>query len=429
MILDAYLQDPDTEALISDAALVAAMLEVEASLARVQGRLGIIPAEAADRIVETATSLDVDIPALGLATVKDGVPITDFVAQLRAGVGEAHGGYVHWGATSQDIVDTALVLLFRVALDLLAGRLDELIGVWGELADRHRATVMAARTRNQQAVPTTFGLKAAGWIAPLLRHRRRLEALQKDGLMLQFGGAGGTLAALGDRGPAVVEALAAELELPFPIMPWHNQRDGFMDLANWLSMTSGSLGKAADDILRMAQSEVGEVRIEGAGGSSTMPQKANPVLAEAVVALSRHNVGLAANMQHAALHAHERDGVAWTMEWLALPQMVRTSAAALRHSLDIARNLHVDAERMQSNCGPSLLAEAAVFALSEHMTKAEAQALVKAALTEATGTRDMFQILAGRTTAPVDWEKLRDPRTYLGAADVFIDRILEEIKS
>jgi len=422
MILDAYLSDPETETLINDSALAKAMLEMEAALARVQGRLGLIPADAAARIDQVAGELDVDIAALGVATVRDGVPVIELLRQLRGTVGGPHDGYVHWGATSQDIVDTALALMQARVLALFHARLDELIKTWAALADRHRGTILAARTRNQQAVPTTFGLKVAGWLAPLLRHRRQHPALN-----LQFGGAGGTLSALGGDGPGVAAALAEELGLSNPHMPWHNQRDGIVEFANWLSGVSGILGRSAGEILLLAQTEVGEVKLRGAGGSSAMPQKANPVLAEAVLALARRNAGLVGGVHQAALHMHERDGTAWNLEWLTLPDMIRTTGAGLHHAEVMVQNLDVCADRMAANLSPATLAEAAVYALAEHMPKSEAQALVKAA-SSAAATGDLFDLLAARTEAPVDWSALRDPANYLGAANHFIDAVLKEIK-
>ncbi len=242
MILDAYLQDPETDALISDAALATAMLEVEAALARVQARADIIPAQAGSRIDAAAASLVVNLPALMQGTIQDGVPIIALLAQLRAAVGSEYGGYVHWGATSQDIVDTAVVLILRRVSALFSARMDALIRTWAALAAQHRGTVMVARTRSQQAVPMTFGLKVAGWIAPLLRHRQRLAVLTATSFDLQFGGAGGTLAALGGQGHALAQGLAAELNLTLPPMPWHNLRDGMIDVALLLAMLSVSLG-------------------------------------------------------------------------------------------------------------------------------------------------------------------------------------------
>ena len=431
MILDAYLHDPETSELISDAALASAMLEVEGALARVQARSGIIPAQAGARIDAAAAGLAVDMPALMQGTVSDGVPVIALLGQLRAAVGGEHGGYVHWGATSQDIVDTAMVLMLRRVMALFSARLDSLIRIWAALAETHRGTVMAARTRSQQAVPTTFGLKAAGWIAPLLRHRQRLQALSANTLMLQFGGAGGTLAALGGDGPALVRDLAVELDLTPPPLPWHSQRDGILEFGNWLAMLSGSLGKAAGDVLALAQTEVGEVQISGSGGSSAMPQKANPVLAEALVALARHNASLIGALHQAAPHMAERDGVAWTVEWLTLPQMLRTTGAALLHSQQMAGHLQVNGARMGANVAASqgmLLAEAAAYALARHLPKAAAQDLVKAACQEAMADgNDLVTVLEQRTEAPVDWPALRDPANYLGATGPFIDAVLDAV--
>ncbi len=430
MILDAYLQDSETEALISDAALAKAMLEVEAALARVQARADIIPAQAGDRIAEAADGLVVDLPALKQGTIQDGVPIIALLGQLRAAVGSEHGGFVHWGATSQDIVDTAMVLLLRRVMALFSARLDNLIRAWAALAGRHRDTITLARTRSQQAVPTTFGLKAAGWLAPLLRHRQRLQSLSATTLALQFGGAGGTLAALGGQGHAVVQALAAELELTSPPMPWHNQRDGVIEFANWLALLSGSLGKTAGDVLLLAQSEVGELSIRGAGGSSAMPQKANPVLAEALVALARHNAGLIGALHQAAPHLAERDGAAWTLEWLTLPQMVRTTGASLQHTLQMATHLQVNDACMADNVAAAKgmpLAEAAVYALARHMAKATAQDLVKSACLDAAAGQNLFSVLEHRTDAPIDWPALRNPGNYLGATRHFIDAVLRQV--
>lgn len=428
-MFDAYLYDGETEALISDQALATTMLEVEIALARVQGRLDIIPAAAATRIEVAVAGLVLDMPALAVGTINDGVPVIALLHQLRSAVGPEFGSYVHWGATSQDIVDTAMSLIMRRVQTLFVDRLDQLIGAWAGLAESHRNTIMAARTRYQQAVPTTFGLKVAGWIAPLQRHRQRLL---DQTMMLQLGGAGGTLAAMEDQGPMVVAALAADLSLTAPLMPWHSQRDGIIEFAGILAMISGDLGKAAGDILMLAQSEIGEVQIAGAGGSSAMPQKANPVRAEAVLALTRHNGGLMANMHQSAPHFLDRDGAAWNLEWLTLPQMIKATGAGLMHSLHIAENLEVNSDRMVANVAASngmLLAERAVYALAQHMPKSEAQNLVKDACRDAIAEgRDIFTVLQQRTDAPLDWQALADPANYLGATNAFIDAVLKLLK-
>ena len=291
------------------------MVTVEIALAAVEGRLGVIDAAAAAAIEASLTGFAPDLDDLTRGTAAAGVPVPALVAQLRRQVGGEAASFVHWGATSQDILDTALVLQLREALALLARRLDAVIAALARLADEHRATPIIGRTRFQQAVPTTFGLKVAGWLAPLLRHRERLAELTPRLLVVQLGGAAGNLVAIGEHGVEVMEALAAELELGCPAMQWHSQRDGFGELASWLTLVTGSLGKLGQDVLLLAQNEVGEVREAEGGGSSTMPQKSNPIRAEALVTLARRNATLVGGMHQAALHAHERDGAAWQLEW------------------------------------------------------------------------------------------------------------------
>lgn len=443
--------DREIVALLDDRARVRAMLEVEAALARVQGRLGVIPVAAATRIAEVAESLELDPAALASGTASAGVPVPALVASLRAAVGGEAGAYVHWGATSQDIMDSGLVLRLRAVLDALDGRLAGAIETLAALAQEHRGTVMAARTRSQQALPTTFGLKAAGWLLPLARHRERLAQLRPRLLVVQFGGAAGTLAALGtalgaargEDGVAVMEALATELGLAIPPAPWHSQRDGIAELAAWFALVTGSLGKIGEDLVLLAQSEVGEVTPRGGpgggpeggpgggGGSSTLPQKTNPVAAEALVTLARFNAGLLAPATEALLQAQERGGAAWPLEWLTLPQMAAATGAALRLAAAAFDGLAVDTARMAANLEASnglILAEAASFALAAHMPRPEAQALVQAACAEATESgRHLMDVLAEMSEAPLDWAGLKDPAGYLGAADALIDRILASL--
>ncbi len=435
--------DREIVALLDDRARLRAMLEVEAALARVQGRLGVIPAAAATRIAEVAESLELDPAALAPGTASAGVPVPALVASLRAAVGAEAGAYVHWGATSQDIMDSGLVLRLRAVLDALDRRLAGTIETLAALAQEHRGTVMAARTRSQQALPTTFGLKAAGWLLPLARHRERLAQLRPRLLVVQFGGAAGTLAApgaaLGEDGVAVMEALATELGLAIPPAPWHSQRDGIAELAAWFALVTGSLGKIGEDLVLLAQSEVGEVTPGGGpgggpgsgGGSSTLPQKTNPVAAEALVTLARFNAGLLTPATEALLQAQERGGAAWALEWLTLPQMAAATGAALRLAAAALDGLVVDTARMAANLEASnglILAEAASFALAGHMPRPEAQALVKAACAEVTESgRHLMDVLAEKSEAPLDWAGLKDPAGYLGAADALIDRILASL--
>ncbi|MDH3475044.1 MAG: 3-carboxy-cis,cis-muconate cycloisomerase [Rhodospirillales bacterium] len=433
-IYGALFSDEQTAALFSDTAEVRAMLEVEAALARVQGRLGVIPSAAGAEISEALKTAAIDPGALAAGTAGAGVPVPALLALLRRAVGGEAAQYLHWGATSQDVLDTALVLRLRDALEIFEQRLVALAARLAELSAAHRATLMAGRTRSQQATPTSFGLKLAGWLAPLLRHRRRLEELRPRVLAVQFGGAVGSLAALGEAGVEVMEGLAAELGLTAPVLPWHAQRDGLAELAGWLSLVTGSLGKIGQDVVLLAQSEVGELRAGAEeGGSSTMPQKANPVAGEALVAIARMNAALLSNSHQALIHEQERGGAAWQQEWLGLPQMAILTGAALRHAGAMAARLEVRPEVMRANLEASnglVLAEAASFALAAHMPRPEAQALVKATCREIAGTgRHLIDALREKSDAPLDWDALRDPANYLGVADALIDRVLHAARA
>ena len=428
-ILTALLRDAEATALLSDAALAQAMVRVEAALARVEARLGIIPADAGAAIAAALEGFEPDLDDLAAGTASAGVPVPALTIQLRRAVGEPAASFIHWGATSQDIVDTALVLQLRELLQMLEERQGRLETALVRLIERHRATVLVARTRFQQALPTTFGLKAAGWLVPLLRHRARLRELEARLLVVQFGGAAGNLAALGERGVEVMQKLAAELDLGCPVMPWHNQRDSVAELAGWLAVVSGTLGKIGQDVLLLAQNEIGEVREASGGASSTMPQKSNPVRSEALVTIGRRAAVLVGGVHEAMLHAHERDGSAWALEWTMLPELASGAAAALLHALCLAETMVVDAARMRETLASTrgqLLAEAASFALSAYMPPAQAQALVKDAVatTSATG-QHLLEVIATRTATSIDWERLRTQAERPPASDHLIQRVLD----
>lgn len=423
--------DAEVSAQFSDVATVQAMLTVEAALARVQAGLNIIPARAARRIDQAIAGLEPDLGGLGAGSENAGIPVIALVEQIRTAVGSDNAAYVHWGATSQDIIDSGLILRLRAVIDSLAARLATLSELLAALADTHRRTIMAARTRSQQAVPTTFGLKVAGWLAPLLRHRARLLELRPRVLVVQFGGAAGTLAALGERGLEVAHALAAELGLATPVGPWHTQRDGLAELAGWLSLVTGSLGKMGQDIVLLAQSEIGELRESDdgtRGGSSAMPQKSNPVASDVLITAARMNAGLLANMHQALIQEHERGAAAWQLEWLTLPQMAVCTGVAITHALSLVKHLEVRVERMRANVDAAkglLLAEAATVALSAHMPRTEAQALVKEACAAVSETGEhMLDLLQNKTDAPIDWPALKDPTRYLGSADTLVEQVL-----
>jgi len=426
--------DEEVSNLLSDAAFVRELVEVEVALARAEARVGVIPLSAADAIGKV-TADRVDIAALTSGTVRSGFPIIALVQELRKQVSADAAPYIHWGATTQDIMDTACVLQLRRAIQIFGKRIREIAGHLAALAKKHRATVLAGRTHSQQALPITFGLKAAGWLAPLIRHGERLAEIQNRLLVVQFGGAAGTSAALGGNGLAVMQALADELKLGTPPMPWHAQRDGFVEFGGWLSLVTGSLGKMAQDVILMAQTEVGEVgesAEEGRGGSSTMPQKSNPITSELIVAAARMNASLLAALHNAQIQEHERGTHGWQVEWLTLPQMVTLTGGALKHAAYLAKNLQVDGAAMLANICRAhdvILAEAAVFALAKALPRPQAEELVKkacaVAVSENKSLIDIVKQLAGDSATSIDWQALARPENYLGESDRIIDQVLE----
>lgn len=415
------------------------LIDVEVALARAQAFASVIPASAAGAIAAAAATLKIDIGALRQGVASSGVPTIDLVRQLRQAVGPETAGFVHRGATSQDIVDNAAVLGLRRVTTLIEERLKETVAELIGLADRHRGTIMAGRTHGQQASPITFGLKAANWLAPLTRHWQRLSELKPRLFVVQFGGAAGTLAALGDRGPAVSNALARELGLGAAV-PWHTQRDAIVEYGNWLALVSGSFGKIGQDVILLAQTEVAEVleSSDGSrGGSSTMPHKANPIGSEMMVVAARATGALLSALHASAIQEHERSTHGWPLEWLVLPQMVALTYGSARRAALVARGLQVDAPRMRENihqAGGVALAESLSLALVEKIALEEAQALVKRAAIEARASRESLVVAVRRAAdarglaAGIDWERLGDPSAYLGAAHELVDRIIDDAR-
>ncbi len=421
-------------AVFSDDHFIQQMLIVEGALATVQAGLGIIPTDAAEAINRAIPSFKPDIAKLQASIDKAGIPVPGLVGQLRQEVGEPAASYIHWGATTQDIVDTALVLQMGQALVILEDRLDQVIKRLAAMTEKHRHTLMVGRTRSQAALPITFGLKTAGWLAPLLRHRQRLAELKPRLLVVEFGGAVGTLAALGDQGLLVQQGLADQLGLAVSSAPWHTQRDTLAEAAGWLAGVCGSLGKMGQDIILMAQSEVGELREsadKSRGGSSTMPQKSNPIISEGLIAIGRINAGLLANMHHAIIQEHERGTHGWLLEWFSLPQMFVHTAAALSKATFLSENLVVNHEHMLANVKATnglMLAEALSLALTAEMGRDGAKVLVSAAANQALDEgRHLIDVVRKKTSAALDWEHLRDEANYLGETQATIDQVLGDV--
>lgn len=393
------LGDDETARLFTDSAEIRAMLLVEGALARVQGGLGLIPPDAAAFIASAAQEVQIDPAALAPDTARNGVPIPALLAAFRkAAQAPEPMQWLHWGATSQDIMDTALALRMRPVLALWEKRLTALLARLAVLAEDTADLPATARTYGQSATPTSFGAIVAAWGWPLLGWRNDMPALRDDVLRVSLSGAAGTLSAMGDKGPAVRAALALDLDLADPGHGWHTDRSGTARLAAFASGLAGSLGKMGEDILLLTQTGIDEIVLKGAGGtSSTMPQKRNPVAPSALVALARHTIGLAALVQGAALHRLQRDGAAWFSEWLAVPQLCICTGRMLMLAQEVAEDIAPNAASLSHNlnAGAGLLyAEALSFALADHMPRPDAQALTTSLCSEAAASGTPLLTLA-----------------------------------
>lgn len=343
--LSGLLGDEEVVRQFSVEAEIAALVRFEAALAEGEAAEGVIPIAAGRAIADTLAVFAPDLAGLAEGTARDGVVVPELVRQLRQAVGQPHGAHVHFGATSQDAIDTGLVLRLLPVLDIFADRLDGLIEALAELNDRQGKVPVMAHTRMQAAIGVTASRMIESWRDPLLRHRSRLLAIRDQVGVLHLGGAAGTLEKLGDKGAEVAEEVAVWLGLRALPRARHSERDGFAELASFLSLLSGSLGKMGQDIALMAQSEVGQVRLASGGGSSAMPHKVNPVGAEVLVALARFNATLVSGMHQSLVHENERSGAAWTLEWMLLPQMVVATGAALRTAAALLPSIEFVADK------------------------------------------------------------------------------------
>lgn len=426
---------PAMRGVFEERALLARYTEVEVGLARAQARLGVIPAAAGAEIAARCDPGKLDLERLKRETEVVGYPILPLVRQLADQCGEA-GKYLHWGATTQDIMDTAVVLQLREALAIVGKDLDELRGILARQARRYRDTPMAGRTHLQQALPVTFGYKIAVWLAMLDRHAERLAQLKPRALVGQFAGAAGTLASLGDHGLAVQKALMQELKLAQPAATWHAARDSLAEAVNFLGLLTGSLGKIAYDVILMASTEVGELSepfVQGRGASSTMPQKRNPISSELILACGkavRQHAGL---MLDAMVQDYERATGPWHAEWIALPEAFILSAGALHQAKFMLAGLIVDEARMRKNLDMThglIVAEAVMMGLAPHLGRNEAHDIVYdacRAVAEKGGSLADALAKVPEVSKHLDkaaLEKLTDPSNYLGAAQEMVDRVV-----
>ena len=429
---------------VSGRAWLRAMLEAEGALALAQARAGLISSQAAETIVSCCDADRFDPEEIGNKGRAQGNPVPPLVRALTQAVSRVSGdaaGHVHKGATSQDIMDTAAMLVSRHALGLILTEVEGIAAACERLADTHRDTMMPGRTLLQQALPTTFGLKAAGWLVSVLEARDRLFAVRESGLAVQLGGAAGTLASLGPAGARVLGEFARELRLMEPAVPWHTDRVRISDMGSALSLVAGVLGKISQDVILMAQTEVGEVSEpvgEGRGGSSTLPHKRNPILSVTAVAGTRRVLDLAHTLQAAMVGEHERAAGAWHSEWEALSDALALTGGAAAAVREVTEGLEVYPEKMLENLnatGGLLLAENLTTVAAEHLGRLAAHDLVEDLVEEAShraleGGKPLREELLceprlGEVLSEEEIDAALDSANYLGSAGEFVDRALK----
>jgi 3-carboxy-cis,cis-muconate cycloisomerase len=434
---DLLFSTPAMSAAFSSEAHVQAMLAFEAALARAEARARIIPQEAASVISANCKVELFDITALYHDAALAGTPAIPLVRMLTARIEGDAKKFVHWGATSQDAIDTAFMLQIRTGLDLLINGLQAVCSACTALAEQHRHTLMPGRTLLQQALPITFGLKAARWLVLAVRQVHALREHRTRTLTLQLGGAAGTLASLGDKGLQVQALLAKELGLPAPDLPWHTERDRVASIAATLGVVAGAMAKIASDIALLAQTEVGEVSegaAPGKGVSSAMPQKHNPVDATTAITSAQLAIGQVPVILSAMAQEHERAVGGWQAEWSAIPNLFRFTASAVEHVRSALADLQIDLARMQANLALTkglIMAESLTMALAPYFGRPEARRIVQAACESAVKSgNDLRQTALNDAQirsilSPQEIDHALAPSQYLGSTDTFIDRALE----
>ena len=440
-LFDAYFTRRDMREVFSDRGRVQGMLDFEAGLARAEAEVGVIPAAAVAPIEAACYAGLYDFEALGEAIVSAGnsaIPLVKMLGKRISQTDAEAERFVHLGATSQDVMDSGLVLQLRAALVLLESDLAELGALLATQAQRYAGTPMAGRTWLQHATPVTLGMKIAGWLGAVTRHRQRLVEIKPRLLVLQFGGASGSLAALGDKALPIAQALAKTLDLTLPEQPWHTQRDRLVEFASVLGLIAGSLGKLGRDVSLLMQTEAGEVfepSAPGKGGSSTMPHKRNPVGAAVLIGAASRVPGLVSTMFAAMPQEHERSLGLWHAEWDTLPEICCLVSGALQQALLFAEGLEVDPERMAKNLDLTqglVLAEAVSIVLAQRLGRDSAHHLLEQCCKRAVAEGRHLRAVLGddaQVTAqlsPAELDRLLDPAHYLGQAQVWVERAVAE---
>ena len=433
--MDESIRSERVDELFAETATLSRYIQVEIALAEVEAALGLIPEEAANSISASATVEKVDRDRYREDYARVGFPIVGLVRQLTEMVPDGFGQFTHWGATTQDIMDTGLVLALRDVVTWTEQALVAIVDDLSDMAEKHSETLMIGRSQMQQAVPITFGYKVAGWLASLQRHQSRLEELRPRLLQVQFGGAVGTLAALHPDGPAVRRRLAKQLQLSEPTICWHTHRDSLSEFVAFLGMLTSSLAKIATDIMLLAQSEVAEVfepAANGRGISSTMPQKRNPVLSQQIIVAARLMRAQVTSMLEATVQDHERGSATWQMEWTVIPLAITYSMSALDKSLELIGGLEIRPERMSENLGLTdqfVYAEAVMMALAPQLGRQKAHDVVEDAVAEARGGKSFVSALqqsaeiSGVLTEP-ELRVIFSGETHVAAASEIVKEVL-----
>lgn len=425
-IYGAQFGDAELSEIFSDSSDARRMVQFESSLAKVQGRLGVIPEDAALGIAQGLESFVPDLETLAQGVQSSGVPVPALVAQLRKSLPDAHGQWLHWGATSQDVLDTALILACADALALFESRLGAVIDMLAAKSKAYAELVMAARTRGQLATPITLGLRIAKWAQPLIDLEAALPELRATVLAVQFGGASGANTAIAPHGADIADGLALDLGLT-SAPPWHVNRNRMLDMAHWLCKLAVALAKISGDLILQMRSEIHEVKAGQGGGSSTMPQKSNPVGPETIRVLATLVQAAHGGLLATADHAEERDGGRWPVEWATIPQMFIASGSALGHMHALAETLVANEARIAEIIDetPGLMAEQASFVLAAHMPRPKAQQLVKEAVKMG---GPLGEALSKLSDAPIAWDDALDPASVVPscrslAAQIFAARL------
>ena len=384
---------------------------MEIALASAQARLGLIPAGTAEHLQAAFKGFKPDSAALSRGIASSGVPIPALLTQLRKTLPDERAHWLHWGATSQDIVDSAAAVQLSACIKVLEIRLSAILDNLQQQSVTHARQLMAGRTRTQLATPITLGLRIARWAQALIALEAELPAIKARALKIQFGGAAGANTAVAPHGAQISQLMAAQLNL-HDAVPWHTDRTSLVALSNWLAQVSSALAKMGKDMMIQSRSEIAELSAGHAGGSSTMPQKANPVESEMLVATNTLVQALHSGMIASASPAEERDGASWSVEWVMLPQILISVGCATRHALSLSQTFKPNVERMTNRVtdNSELMAEAASFALAAHMPRVEAQALVKKA---AMSDQTLAQALAASSDAAIDWQTVLNPESVI----------------